>query len=104
MMRPVILSRPEKSALALTIFCDGGSATIWSPGCGEVSTGCGAPRGRGGRPGGAPVSAGWLGEFGSVPGTPGGGGNGCDGSAPGDPARPRRGGGSAGGRGGGAGA
>src|SRR5262249_40015380 len=47
MMRPVILSRPENMADLLAIFCDGGSGMTSSPGCGEVSAGCGAPRGRG---------------------------------------------------------
>ena len=33
MMRPVILSSPEKLAFLLTIFCAGGSVTTSSPGC-----------------------------------------------------------------------
>src|SRR5437764_1363348 len=33
MMRPVILSRPEKLAFLLTIFWAGGSVTTSSPGC-----------------------------------------------------------------------
>ena len=45
MMRPVILSSPENSAPLLVIFCDGGSGMTSSPGCGEVSAGCGVPRG-----------------------------------------------------------
>src|SRR5712671_5744241 len=92
MMRPVILSRPENSALVLGIFCDGGSAMTWSPGCGEVSAGCGgAPRGGGRWPGGRPLSAGWLGEFDPAP--PDGGGNGCDCTAPDGATRPLPGGG-----------
>src|SRR3981189_2324748 len=43
-MRPVILSRPEKTALGLTIFCAGGAVTISSPGCGAVLAGGGGAR------------------------------------------------------------
>src|SRR5262249_25026318 len=53
MMRPVILSRPENSALLLSIFCDGGSATLPSPGRGGTAAGWGAPRGLA-APGGKP--------------------------------------------------
>ena len=49
MMRPVILSSPENSAPLFAIFCDGGSGMTSSPGCGEVSAGCGVPRGGAGR-------------------------------------------------------
>ena len=41
MMRPVILSRPEKTARSLGIFCVGISVTTVSSGCGAVSAGCG---------------------------------------------------------------
>ena len=54
MMRPVILSRPENTAVGLAIFCGGGSTTTSSPGCGASMAGCGAPRGwrwPGGSPG-----------------------------------------------------
>ena len=55
MMRPVILSRPENTAVGLAMRCGGGSTTTSSPGCGAVLAGCGgAPRGwrwPGGRPG-----------------------------------------------------
>src|SRR5260221_14019380 len=44
MMRPVILSSPEKLAFLLTIFCAGGSATTSSPGC-NVAGACGTPLG-----------------------------------------------------------
>ncbi len=56
MMRPVILSSPEKLAFLLTIFCAGGSVTTSSPGC-RLAGVCGtAPplvgwRWPGGRPG-----------------------------------------------------
>src|SRR5258706_14445636 len=33
MMRPLILSSPEKLAFLLVIFCAGGSVTTSSPGC-----------------------------------------------------------------------
>ena len=52
-MRPVILSRPEKLAFLLTIFCAGGSVTTSSPGC-RVAGVCGTPLGwrcPGGNPG-----------------------------------------------------
>src|SRR6202022_1380177 len=58
MMRPVILSRPENMADLLAIFCDGGSAMTSSPGCGEVSAGCGAPRGWRWRGGGSSAAGG----------------------------------------------
>ena len=44
MMRPVILSRPEKLAFLLMIFCAGGSVTTSSPGC-SVGGDCGTPLG-----------------------------------------------------------
>src|SRR5882757_6199907 len=53
MIRPVILSRPEKLAFLLMIFCAGGSVTISSPGC-SVGGACGTPLGwrcPGGNPG-----------------------------------------------------
>src|ERR1700761_5973896 len=100
MMRPVILSSPEKLAFLLTIFCAGGSETTSSPGC-SVGGDCGtAPLG-GCCPGGNPVALGaegatatpWLGCGGATatPGgafcgttvVPGGGANGCDCTAPG---------------------
>src|SRR4030081_2366505 len=67
-MRPVILSRPEKTAVGLMIFCAGGAVTISSPGCGAVLAGCGVPRGR---------CAGGI-AAGSAE-VPGGGGKDCDG-------------------------
>src|SRR5215211_3096730 len=93
MMRPVILSSPAKTAVALTIFCVGGCTSTSSlggavlpgcggalPGCGGALPGCGGalPGGvaRGCRwPGGSPATGGWLGAGGAVPG---GGGSGCD--------------------------
>src|ERR1700722_5345146 len=54
MMRPVILSRPEKLAFLLMIFCAGGSVTTSSPGC-SVGGDCGTPLG-GCCPGGDPGS------------------------------------------------
>src|SRR5437764_817719 len=55
MMRPVILSSPEKIAVGLIIFCDGNSVITSSPGCGAVFCGgpCTAPTPGGGR--GSPV-------------------------------------------------
>src|ERR1700694_2793092 len=54
MMRPVILSSPEKLAFLLTIFCAGGSETTSSPGCKEAGApgtpfGWGCPGGNLGR-------------------------------------------------------
>src|ERR1700704_6903105 len=69
-MRPVILSRPENTAVGLMIFCAGGAVTISSPACGAVLAGCGVPRGR--WPGAGGIAAGSA-------GTPGGGGKDCDG-------------------------
>src|ERR1700759_2311915 len=77
MMRPVILSRPEKLAFLLMIFCAGGSCTISSPGC-RVGGGCGAPLGwrcPGGRPGSAGFAPGGTAAF-----WPGGGPPGCGGA------------------------
>ena len=51
-MRPVILSRPENTAVGLVIRCGGGSTTTSSLGCGAVLAGCGALRGEPG-PGGS---------------------------------------------------
>src|SRR6478672_8314560 len=71
MMRPVILSSPEKLAFLLVIFCDGGSVTTSSPGCNEAGD-CGTVLGwrcPGGNPGSGLV--------------PGGGASGCDCTAPG---------------------
>src|SRR5215472_11078086 len=76
MMRPVILSRPENSAPLLAIFCDGGSGITSSPGCGEVSVGCGVPRS--GRPPGPTGSGGCPGGPTAAEELPGGGGSGCD--------------------------
>src|SRR6266545_4373102 len=57
-MRPVILSRPENSAALLAMRCDGGSVMTSSPGCGEVSAGCGPRwRGAGARGAGSPTAA-----------------------------------------------
>src|SRR5262249_5702645 len=87
MIRPVILSRPENIAPLLAIFCDGGSGMTSSPGCGEVSAGCGVPRGGrtpgGGKPPGGKAPGGKAATGGQAgPGTtaalpPGGGGSGC---------------------------
>src|SRR5204863_8856564 len=53
MMRPVILSRPEKLAFLLVILVAGGSDTTSSPGC-RVAGDCGTPLAGGWRwPGGA---------------------------------------------------
>src|SRR6266436_8172694 len=99
MMRPVILSSPEKLAFLLMIFCAGGSVTISSPGC-NVAGVCGAPplgcRCPGGNPGNAGLMPGgdaWLGSGGAtatVGGAfcgmtvvPGGGASGCDCTEPG---------------------
>src|SRR4051812_17034133 len=71
MMRPVILSRPENSADALTIFCDGGSFTTSSAGGGPASAG---GRGR---------CCGAWGLRGSIAAVPGGGGRGRDCTPPG---------------------
>ena len=76
-MRPVILSSPENSAPLLAIFCDGGSGMTSSPGCGEVSAGCGVPRGwrwPGGIPGSAIGPPGARGSAAAV--VPSGGGKG----------------------------
>jgi hypothetical protein len=100
MMRPVILSSPEKLAFLLTIFCAGGSVTTSSPGC-SVAGACGTPLGwrwpggnpgNGAAPGGATATP-WLGCGGvtATPGwvfcgmmvVPGGGANGCDWTLPG---------------------
>src|SRR5205823_2050796 len=90
MMRPVILSSPEKLAFLLTIFCAGGSVTTSSPGC-NVAGDCGTPLGW--RSPGGETATPWLGCGGATatPGlvfwgmtvVPGGGANGCDCTAPG---------------------
>src|SRR5437660_1425537 len=96
MMRPVILSSPEKLAFLLVILVAGGSDTTSSPGC-KVAGDCGTPLGwrcPGGNPGdgappegalatlGPPGCGGWTATAGGVfCGTtvvPGGGANGCD--------------------------
>src|SRR4029077_17915227 len=83
MMRPVILSRPENTAVGLAMRCGGGSTTTSSLGCGSVLAGCGALRGEpgpGGKAGGgaavAPCCGGWAAGGAAQP--PGGGGSGCD--------------------------
>src|ERR1700730_3549461 len=100
MMRPVILSSPEKLAFLLGIFCAGGSETTSSPGC-NVAGDCGTlfswrchgdNPGSGLAPGGATATP-WLGCGGptAMPGgvfcgmtvVPGGGARGCDCTAPG---------------------
>src|SRR3984893_5144453 len=96
MMRPLILSRPEKLAFLLTIFCAGGSVTTSSPGC-RVAGACGTLLGcfwpgSGLAPGGATATP-WLGCGGAtaMPGgtfwgttvVPGGGASGCDCTDPG---------------------
>src|SRR5215211_8672484 len=91
MMRPVILSSPEKLAFLLVIFCDGGSVTTSSPGCnvaGDPGTFLGW-RCPGGNPGsglapgcgGATAMPGWV--FCGTTVVPGGGAKGCDCTAPG---------------------
>src|ERR1700720_626807 len=98
MMRPVILSSPEKLAFLLTIFWAGGSVTTSSPGC-KVAGAGGAVPVRGWRcPGGNPGSGLAAGAFATPgrgwPGAPGGtfcgttvvdagGGKGCDCTGPG---------------------
>src|ERR1700687_4710390 len=100
MMRPVILSRPEKLAFLLTIFCAGGSVTTSSPGCRGAAAPAtpfcwrcpGGTPGRGFAPGGV-TTAPWLGCGGAtaIPGAvfwgttvvPGGGARGCDCTLPG---------------------
>src|SRR5882757_3334018 len=101
MMRPVILSRPEKLAFLLVIFCDGGSVTTSSPGC-KVAGDCGTPLGwrcpganpgNGLEPGGALATlgpsgcGGWTampgGVFCGITVVPGGGASGCDCTLPG---------------------
>jgi hypothetical protein len=86
MMRPVILSRPEKLAFLLMIFCAGGSVTTSSPGC-SVGGDCGMPLGwrcpgAGLAAGGATATPG-SGAFCGTTVVPGGGANGCDWNAPG---------------------
>ena len=61
MMRPVILSRPEKLAFLLVILVAGGSDTTSSPGC-KVAGELGTPLAGGWRwPGGALATPGWPG-------------------------------------------
>src|SRR6476469_5230984 len=75
MMRPVILSRPENTAVGLGIFSAGGSTTTWSfCGGGAAAAGGGAP-GRTCPGGGAPCGGAVTSRLGSVPG---GGDKGCD--------------------------
>src|SRR5690242_19613933 len=97
MMRPVILSSPEKLAFLLTIFCAGGSVTTSSPGC-NVAGVCGTafacccrcPPGNAAAPGGAVATPG-CGGVTATPGgafcgtaaVPGGGASGCDCTLPG---------------------
>src|SRR2546427_12152077 len=72
MMRPVILSRPEKLAFLLVILVAGGSETTSSPGC-KVAGDCGTPLGwrwPGGKPGSGAPDGGAL----ATPGPPGCGG------------------------------
>src|ERR1700712_392772 len=104
MMRPVILSRPEKLAFLLVILVAGGSDTTSSPGCkvaGAPGTllGCFCPGGNPGSglaDGGALATAGAPGAPGcggatAMPGgvfwgttvVPGGGASGCDCTLPG---------------------
>src|SRR5436309_14978669 len=100
MMRPVILSRPEKLAFLLTILVAGGSVTTSSPGC-KVAAAPGTLLGwrwPGGNPGnglagGGATATPWPGCGGATAspegafcGTtlvPGGGANGCDCTDPG---------------------
>src|SRR5512142_3467541 len=85
MMRPVILSRPENTAVGLAMRCGDGSTTTSSPRCGAVLTGCGTLRGEpgpGGKAGGGgPIAApcgGCSCGAGGAANPPGGGGSGCD--------------------------
>src|SRR6187402_2738244 len=99
MMRPVILSRPEKVAFLLVTLVDGGSLTTSSPGC-RLAGVCGTPLGwrcPGGNPGGALATPGAVGAppgcggETATPGccpcgmtvVPGGGASGCDCTGPG---------------------
>src|SRR5689334_10558613 len=104
MMRPVILSRPEKVAFLLVTFVDGGSLTTSSPGW-MLAGVCGTPLGwrcPGGKPGNGLAPGGVLATpgCGAAPGcggctampgccpcgttvVPGGGARGCDCTAPG---------------------
>src|SRR5271154_3549721 len=100
MMRPVILSRPEKVAFLLVIFCAGGSVTTSSPGC-RVGGACGTTplgwrcpgcalgpdgataTGPGPCPGCGGVTATPDGAFCGTTVVPGGGANGCDCTEPG---------------------
>src|SRR5579859_364712 len=75
MMRPVILSSPEKLAFLLMIFCAGGSVTTSSPGC-SVAGVCGTPFGWR-----CPGAALGLGSGGAT--ATAGGASGCDCTAPG---------------------
>src|SRR3954452_20522038 len=61
MMRPVILSRPEKVAFLFTIFWAGGSVTTSSPGC-RLGGVCGTA------PAGAPFCLRWGGPGGRARG------------------------------------
>src|SRR6476646_10884649 len=82
MLRPVILSRPENTAVGLAMRCGDGATTTSSLGCGAVLAGCGALRGEpgtGGKAGGA--GAGAMAApcgGGGAASPPGGGGSGCD--------------------------
>src|SRR5665213_4598106 len=100
MMRPVILSRPENTAVGLPMRWGGGSTTTSSPGCAEASAGCPGARGRPVPDGGpgkglgaaacpdATGAAPCCGTFciggcrGGAAGVPGGGGNSCDWAVP----------------------
>src|SRR3954462_4364915 len=109
MIRPVILSRPEKVAFLFTIFCAGGSLTTSSPGCkvagvcgtapfGGTAALCGAPfcgfplvdgRCPGGTPGVGAAPGGTAATGGLFCGTtvvPGGGASGCHCTGPGSAA------------------
>src|SRR5690242_466080 len=83
MMRPVILSRPENTAVGLAMRCGGGATTTSSLGCGAVLACCGALRGEPGpggnaTGGGAALCCGCAGCGGGAACTPGGGASGCD--------------------------
>src|SRR3954469_1292609 len=91
MMRPVILSRPEKLAFLLTILLAGGSVTTSSPGCRVAAApgtllgwrwpGGGLGGGDAPRPGCGGAIA--TGAFCGTTVVPGGGASGCDCTAPG---------------------
>src|SRR5690348_10254708 len=81
MMRPVILSRPENTAVGLAMRCGGGSTTTSSEGGGPFAS-CGAPGGDGCWPGGVLACCGCCCGCGRCSAgaccAPGGGARSCD--------------------------